>query len=189
VGTYYGKDSLIAELPGSATSYDDLTPVRGVAYYYYLLAVGEPSANTGGGLTPPGVALTSSRYYAQTYDAAFLRRPAGPALTGSGENQFRIVPNPYVASSTLIPGNEASLRFPNEPDKIAFFNIPGRCIIRIYTELGELVKEIVHTDGSGDASWNSVTSNNQVVVSGVYIAVVEDKDTGNKAIEKFVVIR
>jgi hypothetical protein len=194
VGAYYGPDSLIAELPGSVTSYDDLTPVRGVSYYYYMQAVGEASANTGGGLTPPGVPLKSNRIYTQAFDAAFLKRPAGPALgpfgnTGVGGSQIRIVPNPYVVSAYVKIGDEGSLLFPGETDKIAFYNIPGRCTIKIYTELGELIKEIVHTDGSGDASWNSVTSSNQVVVSGVYIAVVEDLDNGNKAIEKFVVIR
>jgi hypothetical protein len=97
---------------------------------------------------------------------------------------IRIAPNPYIISS-----NENALRFPNEPDKIAFFNIPGNCVIKIYTELGELIKEIVHDDGSGDAYWNSITSSNQVIVSGVYIVVIENKDTNVRTIKKLVVIR
>jgi hypothetical protein len=97
---------------------------------------------------------------------------------------IRIAPNPYIISS-----NENTLRFPGEPDKIAFFNISGNCVIRIYTELGELIKEIVHNDGTGDAYWNSITSSNQVVVSGIYIVVFENKDTGEKTIKKLVVVR
>lgn len=97
---------------------------------------------------------------------------------------IRIAPNPYIISS-----NENTLRFPGEPDKIAFFNIPGNCVIRIYTELGELIKEIVHNDGTGDAYWNSITSSNQVIVSGIYIVVFENKDTGEKTIKKLVVVR
>ncbi|MBN2572267.1 MAG: hypothetical protein JXA68_09075, partial [Ignavibacteriales bacterium] len=67
--------------------------------------------------------------------------------------------------------------------------IPGRCKIQIFTELGELIYTIDHTDGSGDASWRSVTQSNQVIVSGVYIAVITNSDTGEKAIKKFVIIR
>ena len=94
------------------------------------------------------------------------------------------------------------LQFPGEPDKLMFLNIPGHCIIKIYTERGDLIKTINHDDGSGDEVWNSVTSSRQVVVSGVYIAhfvVTEDyhdPDTnkimyrkGQEAFRKFVIIR
>lgn len=97
---------------------------------------------------------------------------------------IRIAPNPYIISS-----NENSLRFPGEPDKIAFFNIPGNSTIKIFTELGELIKVIEHNDGTGDAYWNSITSSNQVIVSGVYLVVFEDNDTGDRTIKKLVVIR
>ena len=99
-------------------------------------------------------------------------------------SDIRIVPNPYSISSPL-----GSLRFEGEPDKIAFFNIPGYCKIRIYTELGELIKEIDHTDGSGDHYWNSITSSNQVIVSGIYIVVFENTQTGERIIKKLSVIR
>lgn len=75
---------------------------------------------------------------------------------------IRIVPNPYNIKS-------ADLQFPGEPDKIMFLNIPGHCIIRIYTESGFLINTIVHDNGSGDETWLSNTSSGQVVVSGIYI--------------------
>jgi hypothetical protein len=149
-----------------------------------LVAVGDPLDNTGGGRTPPGVALISNRTYAQTYDGATLKRPPGKTLS-----EIRIVPNPYSISSYLDDSDPYSLRFPGEKDKIAFFNIPGRCTIKIYTELGELINTIEHDDGTGDDSWNSITSSRQVVVSGVYIVVFENKDTGEKTVQKLVVIR
>ncbi|MCD6081471.1 fibronectin, partial [candidate division WOR-3 bacterium] len=75
-------------------------------------------------------------------------------------------------------------------------------IIRIYTERGDLIKTIVHDDGSGDEAWESVTSSRQLVVSGVYIAHFEvtrdyyDPETGellykkgDQAIRKFIIIR
>ena len=164
----------------AAKTYDfnDVTAIRGVSYYYYVASFGAALPADPVTRTPAGE-LESSRFYTQTYDPAFLKRPAG-----TGASQIRIAPNPYVISS-----NESSLRFPNEPDKIAFFNIPGNCVIKIYTELGELIKEIVHDDGSGDAYWNSITSSNQVIVSGIYIVVIENKDTGEKTMKKLVVIR
>ena len=79
--------------------------------------------------------------------------------------------------------------FAGQENVIKFFNIPGYCNIKIYTEIGELIKEISHTDGSGDESWNSLTSSGQLVVSGVYIVVFEDTRAGGKSIQKFVVIR
>ncbi|MFH0992476.1 MAG: hypothetical protein V1799_20950 [bacterium] len=110
--------------------------------------------------------------------------PADIVKKGKASDAIRIAPNPYIISS-----NENRFRFPSEGDKIAFFNVPANCLIKIYTELGELIKEIVHNDGTGDAYWNSITSSNQVVVSGVYIVVIEDKDTGEKIMKKLVVIR
>jgi hypothetical protein len=157
---------LVYEAGPAERSFDDLTPVRGVAYYYFILSVGTNGA-------------TSSRFYGQAYDPAFLKRPAGASLS-----DIRVVPNPFIISA-----NVDRLLFPNEPDKLAFFNIPGRCTIQIFTEIGELIYTIEHTDGSGDDYWKGVTSSNQVVVSGVYIAVITDNDTGEKEIIKFVVIR
>jgi hypothetical protein len=160
--------------------FNDVTAIRGVSYYYYITSFTNAFAGDAATRTPAApLGLESNLFYTRTYDPAFLKRPAGTA-----SDQIRIAPNPYIISSS-----ENSLRFPSEPDKIAFFNIPGNCVISIYTELGELIKQIVHEDGTGDAYWNSITSANQVIVSGVYIVVFENKDTGEKTIKKLVVVR
>lgn len=158
-------------------AFDDTDLERGINYYYYVLSVGYPEDNDGTGNTPAG-ALKSNRYYTQTYDPANLKRPAA-----DGVNNIRVVPNPFIISAS------DELGFAGEQDKIAFFNVPGDCSIHIYTEIGEKIAEIDHNDGSGDAYWYSVTSSNQIVVSGIYIAVVTDRATGDKAIVKFAVIR
>jgi len=175
----FKQPDLIYEAGPAERSFDDLSPVRGIGYYYHILTVG-----TNG--------MKSSRFYTQSYDPAFLKRPQGTAM-----DQIRIVPNPYVINSS-----SERLRFSGEPDKLAFFNIPGQCKIRIYTETGELLKTILHADGSGDDYWKATTSSNQVLVSGVYIAHFEvtqdipDQNTGNlifkkgdTKILKFVIIR
>lgn len=159
-------------------AFNDVAAIRGISYYYYITSFGNPIAADPATRTPAGV-LESNLFYTRTYDPAFLKRQAG-----TSSSQIRIAPNPYVISSS-----ENTLRFPSEPDKIAFFNIPGNCVISIYTELGELIKRIVHDDGTGDAYWNSITSANQVIVSGIYIVIIENKDTGEKTIKKLVVVR
>ena len=130
------------------------------------------------GLTPTGVALKSGRYYTQTYLPANLKRKAGTSM-----KDIHIVPNPFHL------GSEQEIRWPDKQDKLGFLDIPGYCTISIYTQLGELVTKIEHTDGSGDEFWDHTTSSRQVIASGVYIAVIEDTDTGETAIEKFVIVR
>lgn len=177
LGDYTADYTMIAEVPGDVRSYNDVNLIRGFNYFYYMTAVGPQQP--GGPGTPAG-RLESSRFYTQTYDAANLQRPPENNM-----NKIRIVPNPYVITA------DNSVRFPGtqDEDKIAFYNIPGECTIKIYTELGELIKTIEHTNGSGDEYWQSVTSSNQFVVSGIYIAVITDNKTGENHISKFAIIR
>ena len=83
-----------------------------------------------------------------------------------------------------------------------FMNVPPQCKINIYTERGDLIQTILHTDGSGDETWDSVTSTRQLIASGIYLAtivVIEDFfdessgetlfQKGDTTIRKFVVIR
>lgn len=169
---------LIYTAGAAERSFDDVTAIRGLSYYYYIVSVGTESSNTGVGLTPAGK-LRSSRYYTQTYDEAILKRVPGTSM-----DQIRIVPNPFNISAS------SGLGFGDlQPNRLAFFNIPGRCNIKIFSELGELITTIEHLDGSGDEYWDSVTSSNQIIVSGIYIAVFENLDTGEKKIDKFVIIR
>ncbi|MBD3275515.1 MAG: hypothetical protein GF372_09405 [Candidatus Marinimicrobia bacterium] len=177
----------IATLGAGETSYNDVTsddghPQRGVNYFYYLVATGDPADNDGAGMTPVDT-LRSSRYYAQTYSPASLKR--GP---GSGIEAARVVPNPFNL------GSVDDIRWPDIQDKIGFLDIPGYCTIRIYTELGEHIRTIEHNDGSGDEYWDMMTYSQQLVVSGVYLAYIEETDenmnpTGNTVIRKIIIIR
>lgn len=173
---------LIATLPPDATSYSDTDAQPNIEYYYFLQAVGGPNADDPLGIngTPGGAPLKSSRYYAQTYDPASLLIPPGDELS-----DIRIVPNPYNL------GSDQSLRWPGESgqNRIAFWDLPGEATIRIYTEIGQLVKTIEHIGGSGVENWDLTTDSNQRIVSGIYIAVIHDDATGDQVIKKFVVIR
>jgi len=185
-------DTVYAELCSvdrGVTSYDDVTAVRKVAYYYYIVSVNDGSNNTSGRLNPAGP-LTSSRFYTQTTEPAELLKEPATTL----EN-IRVVPNPYNIRSRDI-------QYPGEDDKITFLNLPPFCTIRIFTERGDLIETIDHNNGSGDEAWNSITSSRQVVVSGIYIAHFEvtrdyaDPNSnerlfrkGDSTYRKFVIIR
>lgn len=162
--------TLIADLGAGDRTYDDLTPTRGFDYYYYITSVG---ASQAGNASTPAGQLHSGRYFTQTYDPAKLKRPAGTLLS-----QIRVVPNPVVINKGY-----------SESNQVSFFEIPGNCTIRVYTELGELIWTKQHTDGSGDEYWYLTTEYNQIVVSGIYIAVITDDNTGESHIAKFAVIR
>ena len=165
-----------ASVPASTTSFEDTDVIRGINYYYYLQAVGDIN-NDATGMTPTGVALKSNRYWAQTYEPASLKRPPGQNITDA-----RVVPNPYNINT------ESSLLFSNK-NELAFFDIPGRCTIKIFTETGELIKTIEHLDGSGDEKYLGDTESLQPIASGIYLAVIQDLDTGEQVIRKFTVIR
>jgi hypothetical protein len=95
-----------------------------------------------------------------------------------------IVPNPYVASSA----NDLVFEAERGVDRVAFYGIPGQATIRIFTELGEHVQTIEHTDGSGDDFWDLRTKSRQRVVSGIYIVVIDNNETGERATRKMAVI-
>jgi len=157
--------------PNALTNnYDDKAPIRGFDYYYYVTTFDDGST---------GEVLESSRFYTQTNEPAFLRRPPGKSLS-----DIIVVPNPYnIKARELQYGIGA-------PDRIMFLNIPPYCTIRIFTERGDLVNTIEHTDASGDEAWNSISSSRQTVVSGVYIAHIEvtqdatDPESGAQVFKK-----
>lgn len=168
---------LVHEADPDARSFKDTDVIRGIDYYYYIQSVGEVNQD-GTGMTPTGVPLKSNRYWTQTYDPAQLKRAPGAAFEDA-----RVVPNPYNLAS------DESVRWPGRRDQIAFLDIPGQATIRILSESGELIKTIEHTDGSGDAYWGLDTSSNQLVVSGIYFAVIENHETGEVITRKFSIVR
>lgn len=159
------------------------SPIRGLDYYYYIVSVGNVN-NDGTGQTPTNTELVSNRYYMQSYDPARLLRPAGEAMA-----DIRVVPNPYRANSPveLKFGSVAS------EDRIAFFEVPGISTIEIYTELGEKIRTLTNTNGSGDIYWDVKTDYRQRVASGIYIARIINEDPnsdefGRVATRKIVII-
>jgi len=162
-------------------SYEDTTAERGQEYYYHVAAFDDGLSNA------PGVngereSLESGRYLNMTTVPATRTKEAASSLS-----EARVVPNPY------------NIKFPEKqfigaPNKIMFMELPPICTISIYSESGDLIKTLYHTDGSGDEPWgiaseqHLVSETGQVIVSGIYIAHIETPD-GASVNLKFLVIR
>ncbi|MEJ2051919.1 MAG: hypothetical protein P8Y60_19175, partial [Calditrichota bacterium] len=164
-------------------SYDDIHAARGQAYYYYVAAFDDGTDNGPDVYNPQGgESLESGKYLNRTVYAAHLTRPPGTDLS-----DIRVVPNPFNVAAR-------ELQYTGEKDKIMFMDLPPECTIKIYSESGDLVKTLNHTDGSGDEAWGvlvdeqSTTETGQMIVSGIYIAYIETPDGGNTFV-KFAVVR
>lgn len=163
----------IVILPGTARSFIDVNLMRGVDYYYYLQAIGPktPFDDQGINGTRDGRSLRSGRYFTQTYEPATLQRQPGAQVS-----DFVIAPNPV---------NDG----PPWPNRVDFLDIPGQCIISIYTEVGELVRKINHTDGTGFETWDLLTTARQQVAAGIYLVHVRDTESGASDSKKLIVLR
>lgn len=136
--------------------FNDTSAVRGNDYYYYIQTKSDGVENN-------GKPQYSSLFYTLTSVAAYLRRPAGNFL-----EHVRVVPNPYDIRARMWQfGDEYQY------DRIAFYELPPVCKVKVFTERGDLIWEKYHDNGSGDELWDSMTSSRQIVVSGVYILYVE----------------
>jgi len=91
-------------------------------------------------------------------------------------SQVELFPNPFRPNAGL-PGHDA----------VKFRNLSSQAVIRIYTITGELVRELVETDGDGSLDWDGKNKSGENVESDVYLYVIKndrEKETG-----KIVIIR
>jgi hypothetical protein len=109
-----------------------------------------------------------------------------------------VYPNPYRFDGGYrvdgFEGRDLTTRgkAPDRQRKIHFANLPPECTIRIYTLDGDMVRELTHNADpqdptSGHDSWDLITRNTQLVVSGIYYWTVEEPD-GKVQMGKLVII-
>ncbi|MBI5265608.1 MAG: hypothetical protein HY851_00085 [candidate division Zixibacteria bacterium] len=105
-------------------------------------------------------------------------------------------PNPYrIDGNYRDEGYEGRTDINLPPDRVRrvhFANLPPQCTIRIFTLDGDLVREIRHDlpvsdPMSNNASWDLITRNTQMAVSGLYYWTIEKPD-GSVQIGKLVLI-
>lgn len=120
-------------------------------------------------------------------------------------NEPFVYPNPYYAGASW----EGPSIF-EEDRKINFANLPKRCVVRIFSNAGDLVDEFRHDgayDGSdirwyetysassqtvfsgGEHSWDLLSKDNQIISRGLYLFSVEDLETGKSYNGQFVIIK
>jgi hypothetical protein len=169
-GTITGDWQMVDSVgPDERRFEDTLGITTGFDYYYYITAV----SNAG---------IQSGKFLTMTLEPFAARLTSYP---GKNLDEVRVVPNPFNLRDNQW-GSSA------EEYKIIFRNLPPECTIRIFTESGELVRTIEHTDGSGTAFWETqwylTTVNNQRPASGLYIAHIQKPD-GESVTRKFIIIR
>ncbi len=155
--------------------YVDLAVNRGEDYYYYVVAV-----NADGVESSPFLNRTGTTSEKELEALSPTRSP-----DEDWQNNVVVVPNPYhAAGADKYPGR-----------RLVFLNLPAFANIRIYTMTGDLIQLVEHRASTGDNDWQfQDTFSSTEIVSGVYIAVIEETDangssTGEQAIVKFVVIK
>jgi hypothetical protein len=187
-GTATGDWQVIDSVGPGESSYADTAGItRGYDYYYCLTTVSPSGKESGKWLT-----MTQEPFSARLLDyPEYTVTTAGDTLPSL--DSVVVVPNPLNIRATASSGG----KFGEDENKITFRKLPGECIIRIFTESGELIQTIEHTDGSGTAFWQVMgsggyymtTVNNQRPASGIYIAHIQVPETGEWVTRKFVIVR
>jgi hypothetical protein len=160
----------------------DRTIMIGAQYYYYVQSKALiPEDDMNADPTTRGKIIYSGRTWIPN-----IKEFYPPGFSYEDMSRIRIAPNPYNINDPLLRDyGYTDLR------GINFFNLPKVCTIKIYTENGDHVQTIEHSSpvyAAGTETWDMITKNQQVINSGVYIAVFEKPD-GSMSYQKFIVIR
>ena len=150
-------------------------------YYYFIQAKATIDPNDlNADPTTRGKTMLSGRVYVPN---VYWANP--PRLSQDDLSKVRIAPNPYNINERLL----VTYGYTDQRG-INFYNLPVSCTIKIFTENGDLIQTIVHESQvrAGSETWDMITSSQQVISSGVYIAVIQ-KPNGDKTFLKFVVVR
>jgi hypothetical protein len=135
-----------------------------------------------------------------------------PVGSGETSKEVYVIPNPYRVDNNYAGAEGLDWETPvgqvwtEYSRKIRFANLPPRCIIRIYTVDGDLVDEMTHSDDGfwqggkdnkdsdrkdmvGAEDWDLINKNDQAIASGIYMFSVENAETGEYQLGKFVIIK
>lgn len=163
----------------------DTTAIVGAPYYYYIQAKVRISENDmNADPSTRGKLLYSSRLWIPNLNS--INPPPRNYVEGD-ISAIRIVPNPYNINDPLVKALYSDV----DGRRLNFYNLPKTVTIRIYTENGDLIKLIEHNepyDNTGLKEWNMITDSQQVISSGLYIAVFQTP-AGAVSYQKFIVVR
>ncbi len=172
-----------------------VSPPRGIEYYTAVTAFDR------------GIPSNDLDYLESGRDADANMKVLFPGNTAKADmDDIYVVPNPYLGSSKF-DGRRESDDKGDKSKRLWFVNLPKKCTIRIYTLAGDLVDTIKHngahgadiitiskaaTQGitaDGMHEWDILSRYDQIIASGVYLFSVEDKESGDIKVGKFVIIK
>lgn len=172
---------VMVDLPAIQNSYLDLggntvwgstvsAPINSIPYFYAISAHDPAkSASAAGQALPKAYSPLSN--YRKTPSGAFQpvypgeQYRAGSAIPSL--DNVQIVPNPYLGTARWEALYE---------DRLKIAGLPPVAKITILSLTGNMIIEILHDNGTDYEFWDLVSRNNQSVVSGLYLYVVEAPD-------------
>lgn len=147
----------------------------------------------------------------QSLESAKIANAVYVAPSGIDTKEVMVVPNPYRADvnyrvrhggiSWENRDDGTPEFFPQIDRRLYFYNLPKKCLIRIFTVAGDIVAIVPHNvegdlnqDWEADfaEAWDLNSRNKQQVVAGMYLFTVEDmteENNGDIETGKFVIIR
>lgn len=191
-------------IPGSAQQ-DELTPDGYLKYFdyetvidgllptvlYYVNVTAFDYGSPESGLSSLETSVSAGAQ--STYPLATTDSVASQGL------KAYVYPNPYRLDGNYLArgfeGHEVYAGTPppeNRTRLLNFANLPPKCTIRIFTVDGDLVREMFHDVDPADPkasheTWNLITRNTQMVVSGLYYWTIESP-SGDVQIGKLAII-
>jgi hypothetical protein len=177
-------------IKGTDTTYQfvDAGKPNGMIYTYAVTAFDKGDSTIGLGRLENQIGRGRASTQVYMANAAAAQTP----------NKIRVVPNPFMGASKL--NNSKPVDTNPWVNRLRFVNLPPNSTINIFTLAGDLVKVIksgdlvyrsrdvaITGDFSGVAEWDLISKNNQEVVSGTYIYVVESP--AGTFTGKFVIMR
>ena len=174
-GNNLGDFQLVHSVPATETTYKDSLLDLGVSYYYYVTSANDGKINIDS--TCFGKTLESSKFFNRSYHPATAYREAVTSLS-----KVRVVPNPF----NLVQAQS----WPGEADRITFTNLTAKCVIRIFTVNGDLVKTLEKNNNSAYIHWSPMlTDDNLLIAPDIYVYHVLDLETNESGYGKFIVVR
>ncbi|UCG62707.1 MAG: hypothetical protein JSV52_05320 [Candidatus Zixiibacteriota bacterium] len=123
---------------------------------------------------------------------------ASPSSEAVAEQGLRVYvyPNPYRGDANYRDMGFEGRTHADRPDyrvrAVNFANLPAKCVIRIYSLDGDLIREINHDvpvddPAASHETWSLITRNTQMITTGLYYWTVEAAN-GKTQIGKLVII-
>ncbi len=165
---YWRSDMETLDKYRSDNNYDKIIRSRIIlAYYDEINRLWVPLPSVSNVSDPANNNVTARTWHLSSFQLMGASPPASLATV-------KIYPNPYTPSS--VSG------------VMHFTNMPPYAKVKIYTFLGELVKEF-SADISGMAYWDGSNSGGQKAASGVYLALIKTSDKSSNKVVKVVIER